>query len=36
MPRSIQINANGELNHLLTTEGIPRALILKILDRAKT
>lgn len=35
MPRSIQLNANGELVHLLTTEGIPRDVIVKILDRAK-
>ncbi len=36
MPRSIQINDKGELVHLLTTEGIPKALMLRILDRAKT
>jgi aspartate carbamoyltransferase catalytic subunit len=36
MPRSIQINANGELTHLLSTEGLPKSMILKILDRAKT
>ncbi len=36
MAQSVQINAKGELRHLLTTEGIPKALILKILDRAKT
>jgi len=35
MPRSIQINESGELVHLLTTEGIPKALMLRILDRAK-
>ena len=34
MPRSIQINAKGELTHLLTTEGLPKALMLQILDRA--
>ncbi|MFZ9391841.1 MAG: aspartate carbamoyltransferase catalytic subunit [Betaproteobacteria bacterium] len=34
MPRSIQINESGELVHLLTTEGIPKALMLRILDRA--
>ncbi len=36
MPRSIQLNANGELIHLLSTEGLPKSMILKILDRAKT
>ncbi len=36
MPRSIQINAHGELVHLLSTEGIPKSIILQILDRAKT
>ena len=35
MPRSIQINESGELVHLLTTEGITKALMLRILDRAK-
>ena len=35
MPRSIQINESGELVHLLTTEDIPKALMLRILDRAK-
>ena len=34
--KSIQISAEGALTHLLTTEGIPRALLLQILDRAKT
>ncbi len=36
MPRSIQLNSSGELIHLLSTEGIPKSIILKILDRAKT
>lgn len=36
MAKSIQISAEGALTHLLTTEGIPRALLLQILDRAKT
>ena len=36
MSRSLQLNASGELIHLLTTEGIPKSVILKILDRAKT
>ncbi|MFM8677147.1 MAG: aspartate carbamoyltransferase catalytic subunit [Burkholderiaceae bacterium] len=31
----MQINESGELVHLLTTEGIPKALMLRILDRAK-
>jgi aspartate carbamoyltransferase catalytic subunit len=36
MPRSIQLNRDGELIHLLTTEGLPKALVLRILERAKT
>ncbi len=35
MPRSIQIGPQGELRHLLSTEGLPKALMLKILDRAR-
>jgi aspartate carbamoyltransferase catalytic subunit len=29
-----QLNANGELHHLLTTEGLPRDIIVRILDTA--
>jgi len=29
-----QLNANGELHHLLTTEGLPRDIIVRILDAA--
>ena len=35
MPRSIQINSRGELTHLLSTEGLPRAIVLEILSHAK-
>ena len=35
MPRSIQLNARGELTHLLSTEGLPKAVLLDILDHAK-
>jgi len=35
MPRSIQLNAKGELTHLLSTEGLPKAILLRILDHAK-
>jgi Predicted endonuclease involved in recombination (possible Holliday junction resolvase in Mycoplasmas and B. subtilis) len=35
MPRSIQLNARGELTHLLSTEGLPRSVVLGILDHAK-
>ena len=31
-----QLNAHGELVHLLTTEGLPKAVILHILDTAGT
>jgi hypothetical protein len=34
MPRSIQLNARGELTHLLSTEGLPKAVLLGILDHA--
>jgi aspartate carbamoyltransferase catalytic subunit len=29
-----QLNANGELHHLLTIEGLPRDIIVRILDTA--
>jgi len=29
-----QLNANGELQHLLTIEGLPREIILNVLDTA--
>ncbi|MES1926277.1 aspartate carbamoyltransferase catalytic subunit [Salinisphaera sp. T31B1] len=32
----LQIDAHGRLRHLLTTEGLPRALIQRILDTAET
>ena len=34
MQRNLQIDDQGNLQHLLTIEGIPRALLLKILDTA--
>ena len=35
MPRrNPQLNANGELQHLLTIEGLPREILLHILDTA--
>ncbi|MDA0847102.1 MAG: aspartate carbamoyltransferase catalytic subunit [Proteobacteria bacterium] len=34
MPRSIQLNARGELTHLLSTEGLPRSVVMGILDHA--
>ena len=34
MQRNVQIDADGNLQHLLTIEGIPSALLLKILDTA--
>jgi aspartate carbamoyltransferase catalytic subunit len=34
MPRSIQLNSRGELTHLLSTEGLPRANVLEILSHA--
>ncbi len=35
MARSIQLNSRGQLTHLLSIEGIPKAILLAILDRAK-
>jgi aspartate carbamoyltransferase catalytic subunit len=35
MPRSIQLNQKGQLHHLLSTEGLPRPIVMQILDRAK-
>ena len=35
MSRHPQLNANGELKHLLTIEGLPRATIVHILDTAE-
>ena len=32
--RNPQLNKNGELQHLLTIEGLPREIITAILDRA--
>ena len=32
--RNPQLNANGELTHLLTLEGLPREIIVNILDTA--
>ncbi len=34
MQRNPQLNANGELQHLLSVEGLPRAVIERILDTA--
>ena len=34
MQRNLQLDDEGKLQHLLTIEGIPRALLLKILDTA--
>ncbi len=34
MQRNLQLDDEGNLQHLLTIEGIPRALLLKILDTA--
>jgi aspartate carbamoyltransferase catalytic subunit len=31
-----QLNKNGELQHLLTTEGLPAGILLEILDKAET
>jgi aspartate carbamoyltransferase catalytic subunit len=36
VPRNPQLNANGELQHLLSIEGLPRALLLQILDTAES
>jgi aspartate carbamoyltransferase catalytic subunit len=35
MGRSIQLNSKGQLTHLLSIEGVPRAILVAILDRAK-
>ncbi len=35
MTPSLQLDAQGRLQHLLTTEGLPRALLEKLLDRAE-
>lgn len=32
---TLQLDANGQLKHLLTTEGLPRSLIERLLDRAQ-
>ena len=34
--RNPQLNANGELAHLLTLEGLPREIIVRILDTAES
>ncbi|MFO1321913.1 MAG: aspartate carbamoyltransferase catalytic subunit [Burkholderiales bacterium] len=36
MPRNPQLNANGELQHLLSIEGLPRDILLHILDTARS
>jgi len=36
VPRNPQLNANGELQHLLSIEGLPRALLIQILDTAES
>jgi aspartate carbamoyltransferase catalytic subunit len=36
VPRNPQLNANGELQHLLSIEGLPRALLVQILDTAES
>ena len=36
MPRNPQLNANGELQHLLSIEGLPRALLVQNLDTAES
>lgn len=36
MPRSIQLGPKGELRHLLSTEGLPKAMMLRILDHARS
>ncbi|MDE2046873.1 MAG: aspartate carbamoyltransferase catalytic subunit [Betaproteobacteria bacterium] len=35
-PRNPQLNRNGELKHLLSIEGLPRAIVQQILDTADT
>ena len=34
--RNLQLNRHGELTHLITTEGLPRAILTHILDTAQT
>ncbi|OGA16327.1 MAG: aspartate carbamoyltransferase [Betaproteobacteria bacterium RIFCSPLOWO2_02_FULL_66_14] len=36
MPRNPQLNANGKLQHLLSIEGLPRDVLLQILDTAES
>ncbi|MEO8718099.1 MAG: aspartate carbamoyltransferase catalytic subunit [Burkholderiales bacterium] len=36
MPRNPQLNEKGELQHLLSVEGLPRELIVQILDTAES
>ena len=36
MPANPQLDANGELQHLLSTEGLPREILLQILDTAES
>lgn len=36
MPRNPQLDANGELQHLLSIEGLPRDILLHILDTARS
>ncbi|MEO8627022.1 MAG: aspartate carbamoyltransferase catalytic subunit [Betaproteobacteria bacterium] len=36
MPPNTQLTSEGKLNHLLTIEGLPRAILLQILDTAKS
>ena len=36
MARNPQLNGNGELQHLLSIEGLPREMLLKILDTAES
>jgi aspartate carbamoyltransferase catalytic subunit len=36
MQRNPQLNANGELQHLLSIEGLPREIVLQVLDTASS
>ena len=36
LPRNPQLNANGELQHLLSIDGLPRNVLLQILDTARS
>ena len=36
MERNPQLNAKGELQHLLSIEGLPRETLLQILDTAES